>query len=538
MTDRAYAYRSLWEAGAVVANGSDAPIEDLDPLARIRAGVLRAWHPEQRLTVEQSLEASTVTPAWLAREERRRGEAPAGLPRRPRRARPRPGHLPAGGARGGEGRRHHARRPLGTQSPALVTLWPHGGLWRHADFLRLWGAATVSQLGSQITLLALPLAAVLVLEASAFQVALLTTFDFLQFLLFGLPAGVWVDRLARRPVMIATDVARALALLTIPLAYALDVLTLPQLYAVGFLVGVLTVFFELAHTSYLPSLVEREQLIDGNSKLEISRSGAYIAGPGLGGVLVGLLTAPGAIVVDALSFVVSGVLLVRIRAHERWAASAPARTGLRRELAEGLRYVLGHRYLWPIASCTAILNLFWNAAFAVYFVFLARELDLGPALIGLVLMLGNLGWLAGALVAGRVTGRLGVGWTLAGAAFLFGPSGVLIAVAPESAPLPFLISAQALGSFAGVLYNITSMTLRQSVTPDRLQGRTVGAIRTVVWGVTPLGALLGGALASVVGLRATFWIAAVGSAAAALPILLSSARELRGMPEAEPEPAT
>jgi MFS family permease len=419
-----------------------------------------------------------------------------------------------------------------------VTLWPHGGLWRHADFLRLWGAATVSQLGSQITLLALPLAAVLVLEASAFQVALLTTFDFLPFLLFGLPAGVWVDRLARRPVMIATDVARALALLTIPLAYALDVLTLPQLYAVGFLVGVLTVFFELAHTSYLPSLVAREQLIDGNSKLEISRSGAYIAGPGLGGVLVGLLTAPGAIVVDALSFVVSGVLLVRIRAHERWAASAPARTGLRRELAEGLRYVLGHRYLWPIASCTAILNLFWNAAFAVYFVFLARELDLGPALIGLVLMLGNLGWLAGALVAGRVTGRLGVGWTLAGAAFLFGPSGALIAVAPESAPLPFLIAAQGLGSFGGVLYNITSMTLRQSVTPDRLQGRTVGAIRTVVWGVTPLGALLGGALASVVGLRATFWIAAVGSACAALPILLSSARMLRGMPEAEPEPAT
>jgi MFS family permease len=413
-----------------------------------------------------------------------------------------------------------------------------GGLWRHADFLRLWGASTVSQVGSQVTLIALPLVAVLVLEASAFQVALLTTFDFLPFLLFGLPAGVWVDRLARRPVLVATDLGRALALLSIPVAYAFDALTLGQLYAVGFLVGVLTVFFELAYTSYLPSLVAREQLIEGNSKLEVSRSGAYIAGPGLGGGLVDLVTAPGAIVVDALSFVASGLLVLRIRRKEEWMTAAGARTGIRRELFEGLRYIAGHRYLWPIASCTAILNLFWNAAFAVYFVFLARELDLSPGVIGLVLTIGNAGWLAGAIVARRVTERLGVGWTLAASAFLFGPSGALIALAPESGPLAFLIAAQALGSFAGVLYNITSMTLRQSVTPERLQGRTVGAIRTVVWGVTPLGALLGGALASVVGLRPTFWIAAAGSAAAALPIVLSSARSLRGMPVAEPEPVT
>jgi MFS family permease len=419
-----------------------------------------------------------------------------------------------------------------------LRLWPRGGLWRDTDFLRLWGAATVSQVGSEITLLALPLVAVLVLDASAFQVALLTTFDFLPFLLFGLPAGVWVDRLARRPVMIATDVGRAVALLTIPLAYAVDVLTLGQLYAVGFIVGAQTVFFDLARTSYVPSLVERERLIDANSKLEITRSGASIAGPGLGGVLVALLTAPGAIVLDAASFIAAGWLVLRIRARERWMASGRVRAGLRRELGEGVRYVAGNRYLWPVASCTALLNLFFNAGFAVYFVFLARELDLEPALIGLVLTLGNLGWLAGALLAGLVTRRLGVGWTLAGAAFLFCPSGMLIAVAPESAPLPFLIAAQGLASFASVLYSITSMTLRQSVTPDRLQGRTVGAIRTVVWGVTPLGALLGGAVASVVGLRATFWIAAVGSATAALPILLSSARSLRRMPEPEPEPAT
>jgi MFS family permease len=418
----------------------------------------------------------------------------------------------------------------------MLRLWPRGGLWRHPDFLRLWGATTVSQLGSQVTLVALPLAAVLVLDASTFQVALLTTFDFLPFLLFGLPAGVWVDRLTRRPILIVADFGRAAALASIPIAYGFDALTLGQLYAVGFAVGVLTVFFELAFTSYLPSLIEREQLIEGNSKLEVSRSGAFIAGPGLAGVLVDLLRAPGAIVVDAVSFLASGLLVLRVEAQERWVAAAGARAGMRRELAEGLRYVASHRYLWPIAASTATSNLFWNAAFAVYFVYVGRELALEPAVIGVVLTLGNLGWLAGAVLVGRITRRLGVGATLATSAFLHAPSWALVALAPQSGPVPVLILGHAITSFAAVVYNVTTVTLRQSVTPERLQGRTVGALRTVVWGVTPLGALLGGALASAFGLRATFWIAAAGSAVAALPILLSSARSLRAMPE--PEPAT
>jgi MFS family permease len=416
-----------------------------------------------------------------------------------------------------------------------LTFWPRGGLWRHEDFLRLWGATTVSQFGSQVTLIALPLAAVLVLEASTFEVALLTTLDLLPFLLFGLPAGVWVDRLPRRSIMVATDIGRAVALATIPLAYLADSLTLGQLYVVGFLVGTFTVFFELAYTSYLPALVDREQLIEGNSKLEVSRSAAQIGGPGLGGVLVDLISAPGAVLVDAASFLVSALLVARVRARE---ALTARRTGVRSELAEGLRYVVSQRYLRPIVACTAALNFCSGAAFAIYFVFLARELDLSPAAIGLVLTLGNVGWLVGAVLAGRVTARLGVGWTLAGSALLFAPSWALVAVAPEDASIPFLIAAQLTSSMASVLYNITTMTLRQSVTPDRLQGRTVGAIRTVVWGVTPLGSLAGGALGAAVGLRPTIWAAAAGSAAAALPILLSPARSLRRMPEPEPEPVT
>jgi MFS family permease len=416
-----------------------------------------------------------------------------------------------------------------------VSPWPHGGLWRHPDFLRLWGATTVSQFGSQVTLIALPLAAVLVLEASTFEVALLTTLDLLPFLLFGLPAGVWVDRLPRRSIMVATDIGRALALATIPIAYLADSLTLGHLYVVGFLVGTFTVFFELAYTSYLPALVDREQLVEGNSKLEVSRSAAQIGGPGLGGVLVDLISAPGAVVVDAASFLASALLITRVRPREAWTAR---RASVRRELAEGLRYVLSQRYLRPIVACTAVLNLCYGAAFAIYFVFLARELDLSPAAIGLVLMLGNLGWLVGAVFAGRVTTRLGVGRTLAGSVLLFGPSWSLVAVAPEDASIPFLIAAQLTGSAAGVLYNITTVTLRQSVTPDRLQGRTVGAIRTVVWGVTPLGGLAGGALAATLGLRPTIWAAAAGSAAAALPILLSPARSLERMPEPQDLPVT
>ena len=224
--------------------------------------------------------------------------------------------------------------------------WPHGGLWRHADFLKLWAAETISQVGTQISQLALPLAAIIVLDASAFEVALLGTAQFLPFVLFALPAGVWVDRLRRRPILVLSDLARAVLLASVPLAHAFDALTMWQLYAVVFGVGVGTVFFDVSYQSYLPSLVSREQLVDGNSKLEISRSGAFIAGPALAGVLVGAIAAPNAILVDALSFLASAAFLFRIHTVE----SVPVRTAsasVARELRDGLRYLLGHRFWRP-----------------------------------------------------------------------------------------------------------------------------------------------------------------------------------------------
>jgi MFS family permease len=238
----------------------------------------------------------------------------------------------------------------------MPRLWPTGGLWRHADFLKLWSAETVSQFGTQVSQLALPLTAVLVLDASAFEVAALGTAEFLPFILFTLPAGVWVDRLPRRPILIAGDFGRAALLASIPIAYLLDALTLGQLYVVGFLVGICTVFFDVAYQSNLPALVDRDRIIEGNSKLEVSRSTAQIAGPGFGGVLVEALTAPYAILADSVSFVGSGHFLLGIRKPERWkveTAPSVAKPSLWMELREGLRFVLGNPNLRAQAGCTA-----------------------------------------------------------------------------------------------------------------------------------------------------------------------------------------
>ncbi|HUH15403.1 MAG TPA: MFS transporter, partial [Gaiellaceae bacterium] len=250
-----------------------------------------------------------------------------------------------------------------------------GGLWRHRDFLWLWSSQTVSQFGSQVSLLALPLVAIAVLGASAFEVALLGVVEFLPFLLFSLPAGVWVDRLPRRPILVVADLVRAAALATIPIAYWLDGLTIWQLYAVGFVVGIGTVFFDVAYQSYLPSLVARDELSEGNSKLEVSRSAAQLGGPGVGGVLISILTAPMAVAVDAVSFVVSALLLGRIRSAEREPAREERRP-LLSELWEGLRYVIRHEYVRGMAASVAIFNFFGNVGGSILLVYLVRELGL------------------------------------------------------------------------------------------------------------------------------------------------------------------
>jgi MFS family permease len=419
----------------------------------------------------------------------------------------------------------------------MPSLWPRTGLWRHGDFLRLWSAETISQFGTQVSLLALPLAAILVLDASAFEVALLGVFEYTPFILVSLPAGVWVDRLPRRPILVIADLGRGAALVSIPFVYAFEGLTIWQLYAVALVTGVLTVFFDVAYQSYLPSLVNRDQLVEGNAKLEVSRAGAQIGGPAFAGGLVQAVTAPAAVLVDAISFVCSALFLFRIRKRETVTKSdAAPRPGMRRELGEGLRYVLGHPLLRPIAACTGSSNFFGNVGFAIFVVFCVRELGLSPGLIGIVFALGNIGWLLAALTASRISRRLGVGPTIVGSAVLFGVAWLPVPLAPDgNASLPFLVGAFVIGGFGSVVYNITQVSLRQAIAPERIQGRMNAVMRFLVWGTLPLGALAGGALASVLGLRATLWIAAIGGTLTFLPVLLSPVRSLRVIPEAPEE---
>ncbi len=413
---------------------------------------------------------------------------------------------------------------------------PRGGLWGHPDFMKLWIGQSISEFGTPVSQLAIPWIAIKIIKASAFEVAALTTVQFLPFLLFALPAGVWVDRLQRRSVLIVGDAGRALLLATIPVAYLYDVLTLTQLFVVSFFVGILTVFFDVAYQSYLPALVGRAELVEGNSKLQVSVSGAQIAGPAIGGGLIQLLTAPYAVLVDAFSFVASGAFTVAIRKREVLPERTRESPKLWAELKEGLGYVLRHPLLRPQAICTGTSNFFGNVGFAILLVYAARHWDMSAGVVGLGFGIGSVGWLLGALAAPRLQRVLGVGKTTLAMVPFFGLPWLLIPLSPTSLALPSLIAAMVLGGFASVVYNITQVSLRQAITPERMQGRMNAVMRFLVWGTIPLGSLVGGALASTIGLRATLLVGALGGLLAIVPIALSPIPALREFPEPEELP--
>ncbi len=417
----------------------------------------------------------------------------------------------------------------------LKSLWPTGGLWRDRDFLKLWAGQSVSEFGSQVTLLALPIAAIKILHARAFAVAALTIFEQLPFLIFALPAGVWVDRLRRRPLLIAGDVGRAVALASIPIAYAFGALHMWQLFVVAFVAGVLTVFFDVAYQAYLPSLVGREHLVQGNSLLQVSASASQTGGPGIGGVLITALSAPYAIFADIASFITSAAFVLRIRKSEEiQARAAEERAGMRSELMEGLRYVMHNRLLRPIAACTAARNFFAAVGYAILLVYAVRSLGLSVGLIGVVISCANVGFVIGALTAGWTTKRLGIGPAIAFSAAVVGTSVILIPASPKSFPVPLVVVGLMLYSYGGVVFNITQISLRQAITPDRLQGRMNAVMRFVLWGAIPLGALLGGVLATTIGLRGTLWVSGVGVALSWLPVFFSPVRSLRSVPDVAP----
>jgi MFS family permease len=415
---------------------------------------------------------------------------------------------------------------------------PRPNLFHHPNFRKLWVGDTISQFGTQVSQLAIPLVAILFLKASPFEVALLGAVEFLPFLLFTLPAGAWVDRLQRRPILITGDVGRALLLLSIPIASALGVLTIAQLYIVGFGMGILTVFFDVSYQSYLPSLVDREQLVEGNAKLQASQSAAQILGPGMGGYLIGILTAPIAVIVDAVSYFASALFVFSIRGSEAPVPpreSTPAGRADRvrafgGEIREGLAFVLGHPYLRMIAGATSTSNLFGNIATGILLVYWVRVLLLDPLQIGLVFSLGSIGAFIGALVANRIANRIGVGRTIVAAMALNGPATLLIAIAPVGNSLPFLVASVALASFTGLVYNINQVSFRQAITPERMQGRMNATMRFLVWGTIPIGAVLSGILATLLGLSATIWIGAILSFTPVLFLIFSPILSIKTMP--------
>jgi MFS family permease len=411
---------------------------------------------------------------------------------------------------------------------------PRGPLWRNGDFLLFWGAQSVSAVGSQVTNLALPLAAILVLHATTFEVAALNVIDMLPWVFFSLPAGVWVDRLRRRPLMIAADWGRALALGSIPVVYAFGGLTLAQLFVVGFASGTLTVLFDVSYQSYLPSVVERAELGDANSKLEVTRSGAQLGGPGLAGVLVGTITAPYAIAVDAVSFAASAILMTVIRRIEELPETLIAtRRRMRTEIAEGLRFVVRHPIMRPFLIMVAWSNFFTVVMFSIFLVFAVRELDLTAATIGVMFSLASVGTLVGALTATRIARLLGIGWTMIVFAALTGGALVLIPLARGGYAIPFIVAAQFVYGFCAITMNINGISLIQAITPDRMLGRVNASRRFVVWGVMPFGGLIGGAFGSTLGLRTALWVGAIGASLAFLALLPGPLRRIRTLEDAE-----
>jgi len=413
---------------------------------------------------------------------------------------------------------------------------PSGALWAHRDFLKLWTGQTISEFGSQVSQLALPWVALVTLNATAFEVASLGTVEFLPFVLFTLPAGVWVDRLRRKTVLIVGDLGRAVLLTSVPLAYLTHHLTLAQLYVVGFLVGIHTVFFDVAYQSYLPEIVDRDALIEGNSKLNVTSSGAQLAGPGAAGGLIALAGAPYAILVDAASFVISGGFTAWIRARAEEPEQLIERRHLMVELWEGLRYVLRHRLLFPQAMSTGISNFFSNVLFAIILVYAHRRLGMSSGLIGLAFSLSAIGWMIGAAQADRFRRWLGVGGATILGASLSGPGALIIAFTPKSYAVEFLVAGAAIMGFGAVVYNIQQVSLRQAICPPRLQGRMNASMRFLVWGTMPIGSLTGGAIATVASLRTALFVGAIGGFTSILPIICSPIRSLREFPGAEEDP--
>ena len=403
-------------------------------------------------------------------------------------------------------------------------------LWRHADFLKLWTGQTISELGSVVTRTAIPLVALLVLGAGPTEMALLVVAGSLAILLVGFFAGAWVDRLRRRPLLIGTDALRSLLLLSIPITYAAGGLRMEQLYLVTFLEGCLGALFHAAYPAYVPSLIGIERVVDGNSKLATSSSLAEIGGPGLAGALVQLVSAPFAILVDAVSFAVSAVSLLLIRTPEPARPARTTTTPIRQDIVEGLRLVRHHRVLFPIAMRSVVAHVAGSFYGVLYTIYLIDDLHLSPFLLGVVISAGGVGSLVGSLFASRVIRALGLGpaliWTAAGAAAL----GILTPLAQGPVLLATLMVfiPQLFGDGLQTIEGVAELSLIQGLSPDRVLGRVNATFEVFSHGIAyPIGALSAAAVAGVIGVRGGIAIGWAGMAVSILFLVFSPLPRIR-----------
>lgn len=408
-----------------------------------------------------------------------------------------------------------------------------GSLWRDGNFLTMWTGQALSQFGAQIAELAIPVLAVLLLNATEFEVGVLTAAQVAAFLLVGLPAGAWIDRMRKRHVMIWADAVRAVALGTVPLLWTSGALQIWHLNAVALIIGVATVFFDVSYQSIIPSLVQSRQIAEANGKLEATHQLAGLAGPAAGGWLIGVVTAPFAILVTAATYIASFVALLFTRDNEPPRAPED-HAPILREIGEGLRWVFGNRLLRRIVATTALGNLFGTMSMTLFPIFVLRELGISPESLGVIFSLGALGGLLGAVVTPRLIAKIGEGRAIPVGAIGFSVAPLLLPVAalvPQIA-YPFLVVQGFIMSFTILLYNITQVTFRQRITPPRLLGRMNASIRFCVWGVMPIGALAAGALGTWIGVVPTLWIAAILELFAGAFVIIGPFWSMRDLPDA------
>ncbi|MFT7837037.1 MFS transporter [Saccharothrix sp. BKS2] len=421
-----------------------------------------------------------------------------------------------------------------------------GSLFQQANFRNLWFGQTLSLFAAEITAGVIPLLAALTLNASVLEMGVLSAVSFLPYLVISLFAGVWLDRLPKRPVIVAADLARGVLLLLVPLAAVLDLLSMPFLLVIAVLIGVGTVIADIGSASFLPSVVGRRDLVDGNGKLEISNNASRMAGEAVGGVLVQVLTAPFALLFNTVAYAASAVFTQRIRVdpdvepevdeddEEQPDARKP---DFWREVGEGLRFVFGNPIVRTLAITALLFNLFTFFIEPVFLIFITRTLALEPIYIGLILSSSGVGGVVGAMISGRVSRKLPLGTLLVVTQVLAGAASLLIPVAtlvPKPAAVVLIIVMHFVDAVMVIVYNVNQRSYRSAVTPDALQGRMNASIRMIVMGVCPLGALLGGVVGNALSATTALIIGSVGILSSGVYIAFTRIRSVKEIPTEQP----